>query len=160
MAFIYRTLALFGQLALTFCSLLAIYLLFALLEYNGGIDGLLGFIVFQPLFGTVLTLVTIGLCAVIGLPLRLQGILRDWWLQRTYFRFVMLLIGIAFLVYSAQNQQFVYDADGWPKPIPDVWIAILGWFITGFSLLHAYPPLVLQNWFYRVAKLKPAAQYQ
>ncbi|WP_303311764.1 hypothetical protein [Hymenobacter sp. BT730] len=158
MSFIYRTLVLFGQLALTFCSLLGIYLLFALMDYQGGIDGLLGLIVVQPLFGVILTLITIGLCACIGLPLRLQGKLRDWWLHRTSIRFGLLVLGIALLVSSVLNQQLVYDAEGLPKHAPNAWLAIEGWFITGFSLLHAYPPLVLQNWFYRLGNSGSAAQ--
>ena len=72
-------LSLVFQTVLTFIVIFCIYMVFALLDNDFGIDGLLGLFIFQPIIGIILSALTIIVCLTIGLPIRLHKKINYWW---------------------------------------------------------------------------------
>ena len=106
-------------------------------------DGILS-MMFQPIMGTILTMIAIAAMSLVGLPIRLMRRLNDWWRKRWW---VVFVIGtIAFLMmYASWMPQFrtkVLD----PETHMEVasfhpMLAVGGWLLTIFAVLHFYPPL-------------------
>lgn len=136
------------QLGMTMVLLVCIYMIFALMDYQGGFDSLVGMIIFQPLIAVILSSITIVGCMVAGLPIRLIKSLNHWWTKHFYISILLTLIGLGFLVLSIlpsfiQQTIVIIDDTEMMKSIPNVGFAIGGWFLTAFSALHIYPPMVL-----------------
>ena len=121
-----------------------VYILFALADTEAGFDGIISFLIFQPIFGVIITLGTVILCSIIGLPVRLNNKFRKWWNKNFYFSIFglvsgILLLGISFV--SALTSTIA--SDNVPQKIighiPYAKTAIAGWFLTAFSILHFYP---------------------
>jgi hypothetical protein len=142
-------LSLLFQLLMTFATLFVIYIIYALLDVDEAdmINGI-GFIIFQPVFGFILTALTILICFIVGLPIRLKSKVRQWWLARPLLPIFGISIGlfllfIAFSSNLAETRQIVLNGVTVDKEVPNTAISITGWFLTGFSLLHFYPQSVL-----------------
>ncbi|OWP61541.1 hypothetical protein CDA63_18940 [Hymenobacter amundsenii] len=137
MKLVYNVLLLSVQAGTTFVVLLGVYLLLALLDYRGGLDGLIGLVAFQPLMGALLSLATISLCVLVGLPLRLAAFGR-WWRQRTFLALGGAAASVALLVLSLFMQGGTVPAT-FTEPSVLV-LAGCGWFLLAFCLLHVFPP--------------------
>lgn len=61
------------QCIITFVILMVIYMVFVLIDYQGGIDSLLGVAIIQPIIGALISILTIIICILIGLPLRVSN---------------------------------------------------------------------------------------
>src|ERR1700730_10014122 len=110
-----------------------------------------GFLIFQPVFGVILSGLTIIACLIIGLPIRLIPELYNWWSKRPLIIFVGVAIGLILLFFSltsnfTETAKIVIDGEERTKQIPNTILAITGWFLTAFSLLHFYP-LTIIKWF-------------
>ncbi|MBJ6119135.1 hypothetical protein JAO76_13080 [Pontibacter sp. BT310] len=142
---------LFGlQLGFTFVVLVGIYMLFALLDYTGGFDSFIGFIVFQPVIAAVLSVLTIILCFIIGLPIRFNRTVNQWWTKNFIVAFMLAIVGFTFLILSVlplftEVVPVTIDKDSLNETIPNGWFAITGWFVTAFALLHTFPPYILKQ---------------
>ena len=133
----YHALLFSAQAGVTFVALLGVYLLLALLEYRGGFPAFVGLFTFQPVLGALFSFVTVGICALLGLPLRLAAF-GHWWRQRALL--VLggaaaggMLLPLALLLRDAtnppaSNEPFVLGLAG------------SGWFLLAFCLLHVFPP--------------------
>ncbi len=106
-------------------------------------DGILS-MMFQPIVGTILTLIAIAMMSLLGLPIRLMRPLNDWW--RKHWWIVFVIGTIAFLMmYASWMPQFrtkILD----PETDMEVAsfhpvLAVGGWLLTIFAVLHFYPPL-------------------
>lgn len=106
-------------------------------------DGILSMI-FQPIMGAILTCTAIIGLLIIGLPVRLMKKTNNWWRAHWWISFV--LGGIAFAMMCAswlpQIRVKVFD----PETQMQVesfhpTLAIGGWLLTLFAVLHFYPPL-------------------
>jgi amino acid transporter len=133
------------QIALTFIATICIYMLFALLDSNFGFDGLFGLAVFQPILAVTLSGLTIFVCLILGLPIRLNNKLHYWWTTNFYIPIIGTAIGLTFLFLALLptfNETVTYDLDGelTLKQIPNSMLSITGWLLTAFSILHIYPP--------------------
>jgi hypothetical protein len=133
----YHLLLLAVQAGITFVALLGIYLLLALLDYRGGFPAFIGLVTFQPVLGAVLSLATISVCVVVGLPLRLTA-LGNWWRQRGYLALGGALagggvLGLFLLLGGATEAAATAGSSAFV-------IVCSGWFLLAFSLLHAFPP--------------------
>jgi hypothetical protein len=145
----YHLLLLAVQAGITFVALLSSYLLLALLDYRGGFPAFIGLVTFQPVLGAILSLATISICVVVGLPLRLTA-LGSWWRQRGYLALGGALAGggvLGFFLLSAGAT----EAAGTGGPSALV-VAGSGWFLLAFSLLHVFPP---DTWLHRLSLLRP-----
>lgn len=141
------------QIIATFVVCICIYMLFALLDNNFGIDGLMGLFVFQPLLAIIISILTIFICITFGLPIRLNKKLNQWWTVHFYIAIIGFIIGLIALILSllpvftvtvlVDNELQFY------KQTPNTILVSLVWFLTAFSLLHLYPPNRVINNFYK-----------
>ena len=120
-------------------------MVFALLDSDFGFDGLFGLIIFQPIIAIILSGLTIFVCLIVGLPIRLNSKLNYWWATNFYIAIIGIIIGLTFLFLALLptfRETATYELDGQPniKTIPNSILSISGWLLTAFSLLHIYPP--------------------
>lgn len=133
------------QIALTFIATFCIYMVFALLDSDFGFDGLFGLVLFQPIMAIILSVLTIFICLILGLPIRLINKLNNWWTSNSYLPIIGIIIGLTFLLMAllpAFSETVAFELDGEPtlKQIPNPIFSITGWLLTSFSILHIYPP--------------------
>lgn len=149
------------QISLTFIATFSIYMVFALLDSDFGLDGLFGLIIVQPIMAIILSGLTIFFCLIIGLPIRLNKKINHWWTTNFFVPIIGATLGLIFLILAllpAFSETVTYELDGEPtlKETPNSFFSIAGWLLTAFSLLHVYPPKQLikrlQNMF--TSKLK------
>ena len=133
------------QLGVTFIVTICIYMFFALLDYEGGFESLVGMAIFQPIIAVIISIFSILFCLVLGLPIRLIKTLRKWWSRNFYIAIALTFLGLTFLGLSFMPQfieQATITRDDLEvtKAIPHAGLAITGWLLTTFSILHTYPP--------------------
>jgi hypothetical protein len=106
-------------------------------------DGILS-LMFQPIMGAIFTLIAIAVMSLVGLPIRLMRRLNAWW--RKHWWIVFLIGTVAFLMmYASWMPQFrtmILDPETQTEvasfhPV----LAVGGWLLTIFAVLHFYPPL-------------------
>jgi hypothetical protein len=129
----------------TFITLMVIYMVFALMDYQGGIDGFIGTTLIQPLIGGVLSILTIGICLLIGLPIRIISSLNTWWTERIWLALAGVLFGFSMIIVSvipsmATIVNTTIEGEVVQRQIPNLSFAGAGWLLTAFSLLHLFPP--------------------
>jgi hypothetical protein len=125
-------------------------MVFALLDSDFGFDGLFGLFIIQPIFAIVLSGLTILVCLIVGLPIRLNNKLNYWWTSNFYIAIIGAACGLTFLLIAFHpnlKETVTADLNGQPtlKQIPNLAFITIGWFLTAFSILHTYPPLRLTN---------------
>lgn len=115
----------FFQLFTSLAALFLIYIIFALLDMNDFdlISGM-GFIVFQPIFGAILSGLTVLVCFLVGLPIRLIPKLHSWWTKRPLIVFISVFIGLIFLCISlnsnfTETTTVIIDNEEKTKNIPN-----------------------------------------
>jgi hypothetical protein len=133
------------QIALTFIATFCIYMVFALLDSDFGLDGLFGLVIFQPIIAIILSGLTIFVCLIVGLPIRLNSKLNYWWTTNFYIAIIGTIIGLTFLFLALLptfSETITYDLNGETtlKEIPNSTFSYIGWLLTAFSILHIYPP--------------------
>ena len=109
----------------------------------------IGFLIFQPIFGFIICALTILICIILGLPIRLITGLNNWWVQKPFIVFVGVAIGLILLLMSlfiTHKVIFIKEGQETAKQVPNIILAGSGWFLTAFCLLHFYP-LALIKWF-------------
>jgi len=142
-------LALQGIIA--FITLMAIYMIFVLLDYEGGIDSFIGTTLFQPIIGGLITIVTIGTCLLIGLPIRISKRINTWWTKRLWISILGALLGLSLIILSLlpsmlKTIDITMENEMIQKQIPNLGFGTTGWFLTCFSLLHLFPPYRFRIW--------------
>jgi hypothetical protein len=123
-------------------------MVFALLDNDFDLSGLFGLIIFQPIMGIILSALTIFVCLIIGLPIRLNKKLKYWWTTNFFIPIIGTVLGLIFLFLALLptfSETVIYALDGEPtlKEVPNSILSILGWLLTAFSLLHIYQPRLL-----------------
>lgn len=133
------------QITFTFILTFFTYMVFALLDSDFGIDGLFGLFIIQPVIGIIISLLTIIFCLVIGLPIRVNNRLNNWWKTNYYLSIIGVIIGLI-CIYAALLPIFgkeiapSFEPGVGIKHIPNVKLVVIGWFLMTFSSLHIYPP--------------------
>lgn len=138
------------QVGLTFGTTFILYMFFALFDYQGGFTNFIGLTLFQPIIAFLFSFVTIIVCGLIGLPIRLSNRINTWW--RTHF-YVSILIGFLGLVACAISlmpgfvEEVTYRMDGMDMShtVPNQILSISGWFLVAIGTLHTYPPKFIQD---------------
>ena len=141
---IFKILFLFLQIIITFVVLFVIYMFFALMDNDFGFDGLFGLITIQPMLAVFFSVLTIIICLIIGLPIRLIKNINYWISKHWYISIICIFIGIVLLFCSFLLKQPYYIEDGIIE-IPNAILAGTGWFMTAFSILHFFPPVPIFN---------------
>ncbi|MBS1487474.1 MAG: hypothetical protein JST43_07775 [Bacteroidetes bacterium] len=136
------------QSAIAFGMLMIIYMVFVLLDYQGGIDGLVGATLFQPIIGGILSLITIAICLIIGLPIRLIETLKLFW-SKYYLSIFGILIGLTCLVFAfnpsmIEKAKVIENNVEIVKDIPSLKLVVAGWFGLSFSILHSFPIIIIE----------------
>ncbi|MCL1868180.1 MAG: hypothetical protein FWF72_04460 [Paludibacter sp.] len=137
-------LVLIFQFAFTFIVIFCIYMLFALLDNDLGFDGIFGLFVMQPIIGIVISVLTVIVCCIFGLPIRLNKKLNHWWTTNFYISIIgticgLILLFIALIPNCSETATIIIDEQETLKQIPNSTLSYIGWFLTAFSLLHIYP---------------------
>ena len=106
-------------------------------------DGILS-LMFQPIIGTICTFIAIALMLLVGLPIRLMRSVNDWWRKHWWIVLVIGTVACA-MMYASWMPQYrtkVFDPEMGVEidsfhPV----LAVGGWLMTIFAVLHFYPPL-------------------
>jgi cation transport ATPase len=119
-------------------------MIFALLDSDFGIDGLVGLIIIQPVLGCIISVLTIVVCFIIGLPLHFNRRINRWQKKHFYLSIIMLFAGLLALLLSlfpsfAEEVEVMADGYEAVKNVPNRYLSLSGWFLTAFSILHLYP---------------------
>lgn len=125
-------------------------MLFAMFDYQGGFANFIGLTLFQPILAILISILTVIVCGLVGLPIRLNNRLNNWW--RTHF-YVSILIGFLGLVACAISlipgfvEEVTYRMDGMDmtQTVPNQILSISGWFLVATGTLHTYPPKLVQD---------------
>ena len=138
------------QFVLTFGAMFALYMLLALLDYQGGLANFLGLALFHPFIAIILSLVTIVLCTLAGLPIRINKRLNRWWRTHFYLAFLMALLGLgacmfSFLPGNMESVTYTLGEVETTREVPNQKLLITGWFLLAFGLFHTFPPKGLQD---------------
>jgi len=136
------------QIALAFIVSLCLYMAFAVLDSDWGIDGLFGLLFFHPMMGGFLSILTIIFCLLVGLPIRLVKSINRWWRTNYYIAILGAFFGITLLILAYfpmfQETEFLCrGGDEYIKKVPNAVLSYCGWFLINFSILHTFPPITL-----------------
>jgi hypothetical protein len=131
------------------------FMFFALYDYKGGFDNFIGLTVFQPIWATIFSIVTIIICFIFGLPIRLNKTINSWWTHKWFIPIILLPIGLIMVFISftpAFLEQVTTRMEGLDRTdtVPNRLLSISGWFLTAFAALHIYLPArlksILEKW--------------
>lgn len=125
-------------------------MLFAIFDYQGGFANFVGLTLFQSILAILISILTVIVCGLVGLPIRLNHRLNTWW--RTHF-YVAILIGLLGLVACAISlmpgfvEEVTYRMDGMDmtQTLPNRILSVSGWFLVAIGTLHIYPPIILEE---------------
>jgi len=132
------------QCAAAFLTGLFIYMMFALLDYSGGLQAFIGLAIFQPIMGGILCAISILICLIAGLPIRF-GKLRSWWGNHFIIPIAGIITGLLLLSFSItpmfiESVTILEEGEEITRKIPNEILALSGWFLLLFSILHILPP--------------------
>ncbi|HWJ26723.1 MAG TPA: hypothetical protein VNS32_09275 [Flavisolibacter sp.] len=136
------------QLFVTYAVLLIVYLYYAQFDIDDNNDNPFAFFLFQPIFGFIVSSITVAACLIVGLPIRLIKRLKQWWYTKPVIPLLGVAIGLVLLLlafYPACQETWKVVIDGEPtqKQVPNIVLSRTGWFVTAFFLLHFYPQSAL-----------------
>lgn len=105
----------------------------------------------QSIYGIVFSALTIAVCIIVGLPIRLTERLYKWWSTKPTVALTGIITGLIVLVTSlnshfSETTNVIIEGEQKTKQIPNINLALIGWFLTAFCLLHLYP-LTIIEWF-------------
>lgn len=146
MRIILNLLILAAQVVVTFIALIAIYMILILLEYRGGFDALVGTVFFQPFIGALMSMITIAVCLLLGLPIRFIDKVSTWWTKRIWLPILGIIIGPSLLILSFLLKHTTLVDQNIQIQTPNPGLAVAGWFILAFALLHLFPPHRFMVW--------------
>lgn len=109
----------------------------------------IGFLIFQPAFGIIISGLTIIACTILGLPIRLIPRLHKWWSRKPLIVFVGVFIGLILLLLSlnshfTETAKINVDGTEQTKEIPNSILVSTGWLLIAFCLLHFYPVPIIK----------------
>lgn len=106
-------------------------------------DGLLSMIL-QPIIGVLVSLVAVFFLLILGLPIRLNRIVNKWWKAHWWLSFIIGTAAFVMMVISWLPMFRVPVMDSEMNMMVESFhpvLAITGWLLTLFAVLHFYPPL-------------------
>lgn len=130
--------------------LFLLYMLLAVLDYQGGIDSFIGLALFQPIIGIIFSFFTVFVVSFIGLPIRLSNKINNWWREKFYVPLALCLVGFILLVASflpslVQDIVTLEFGTEITKTMPNTLFLLAGWFTIAFGMFHLYPPEILKK---------------
>ena len=133
------------QITLTFIVTVSVYMIFAVIDNDFGLDGIFGLLFIQPVLALIISILTIIFCLILGLPIRLNNKIRNWWTHHCYIPIIIFFCGILLLCLALiptfrETTILIIDEMEKLKQIPNLTLSSIGWLLTTFSILHLYPP--------------------
>ena len=121
------------------------FMFFAVYDYKGGFDNFVGLTIVQPIWATIFSVVTIIICSIAGLPIRLNQQIKTWWQKNWFISLILIPIGLIMIFLSftpAFLEQATTRLEGVDRidTVPNQLLSIPGWFISSFATLHLFPP--------------------
>lgn len=106
-------------------------------------DGIFS-VIFQPIMGAIFSGIAIFLLLILGLPIRLSKNLNNWWKSHWWLPIVIgtaafIMMCLSWLPYfrvKVLDTEMDVMLDSF-HPV----LAIGGWLLTLFAVLHFYPPI-------------------
>jgi hypothetical protein len=125
-------------------------MLFAMFDYQGGFANFVGLTLFQPILAILLSILTVIVCGLVGLPIRLNNRLNTWWRTHFYISILIGFLGLVACVISLMPgfvEEVTYRMDGMDmtQTVPNRILSISGWFIVAIGTLHTYLPKFIQD---------------
>lgn len=138
-------------------------MLFAMFDYQDGSANFLGVTLFQPILAILLSIMTVIVSGLIGLPIRLNNRLNNWWRTHFYISIVIGLIGLVACAISLTPgfiEEVTYQMDGMDmtQTVPNQILSISGWLLVAIGTLHTYPPKFIQDKFERLFSMQPTLE--
>ena len=133
------------QFIVTFVALLIIFLIYAVLNVDDvDMVNTIGFFLFQPLFASIFSALTIAVCFIVGLPIRFNNKINRWWKTKPLLPIIGFAIGLFLLMLAfnsnlTDTKQVVINEETVEKEVPNLVVSVSGWLLVAFSLLHFYP---------------------
>lgn len=137
------------QIFITFIVLLTVYMVYAAIENTLPSQlSRFSFFILQSFYATITAAVTIAACLVLGLPIRIISRCNQWWQNKPLIPLLGVAIGSTFLLmsfapYFCDIHKVFQNGNPIEKRVPNSSLALGGWFLTAFSLLHLYPRSVI-----------------
>ena len=131
-------LVLFAMMAGIFYYMIAV----AMTVYDG-----MGSLIFQPIIGAFFSGFAVLICLAIGSPIRVSSQLNRFWKKHWWISVAIGAVGFFLMMLSTMPgyQVEVYDSFLEENVLPSSPVlAVGGWFLTIFSILHFFPPTKLE----------------
>jgi len=146
------------QVGLTLIVTFILYMIFAIFDYKGGVANFVGLTLFQPLLAILMSVLTIIICGLAGLPIRLNKRLNNWWRKHFYISILLGLVGViacgtSLMPGFVQEVTYRMDVD-MARMVPNRILSITGWFLVAIGTLHSYLPQRLLDKFERLVNPK------
>ena len=130
------------QSLLAFVGAFFLYMFYAIMDAGSG--GPFSFL-FALITGGFFSILSVLICLLIGLPIRLHNGLKRWWTKSYILPLLMIMGGLFCVALSLAPARMDLvtmpeDPNGSQKLIPDVGLALAGWFTTIFGVLHTLLP--------------------
>lgn len=134
------------QICASLVALFVVYMIFAFFDYQGGIDNFVGMIILQPLMAIIISVFTLFICFLIGLPIRINKKLNKFWRERFYLAPILVLCGIISCIFSLLPA-FTEEIEVAEHIVrfPNLFFSIIGWFLIAFGFLHLYLPYKIEK---------------
>ena len=147
---IIKIVTIFFQIGLTIGVTFVLYMLFAVFDYKGGFANFVGLTLFQPIFAFLVSILTVIVCGLVGMPIRLHRGINKWWRKHFYISILFGIIGLIACAISLMPEfveEISYRMDGMDmaQTVPNRILSISGWFLVAIGTLHTYPPKQLQD---------------
>ncbi|QSE97026.1 hypothetical protein [Fulvivirga lutea] len=93
---------------------------------------------------------TVIVCGLVGLPIRLNNRINTWWRIHFYVPILIEFLGLVACVISLMPgfvEEVTYRMDGMDttQTVPNQILSISGWFLIAIGKLHVYPPIILEQ---------------
>lgn len=139
------------QICASLVALFVTYMVFAFFDYQGGIDSFVGMIILQPLLAIIISVFTVFICLLIGLPIRINKKLNKFWREKFYLAPVLALCGIISCALSllpafTQEIESIMDGTGQIVTVSNLFLSIIGWFLIAIGFLHWNLPYKIESW--------------
>ncbi len=133
------------QLTVTVIMICAGYLWYTLTNIEEpDLVNIVSYLFIEPLYGLVISVLTVASCFAAGLPIRLNTKLFRWWTSRPVIQVMAIVLGVSliavsFLPFLKEPAEVIIMNEKEILRVPNHYILYAGWWVSAFSLVHFYP---------------------
>lgn len=138
------------QAGLTLLMLMLLYMSLVIFDADSGMKGLAALLFLQPLQALLFSLITILVCTLAGLFIRLNRRAFAWWTKYFYLSLLLIIAGFILVLAGtgplAQEVLVAGESGLRSRVLPDTTVFLSGWFLLAFGMLHLFPPRFILEW--------------